>query len=73
MAEDRNEASRNETGGGDRLRGRIDAGRTGDKIGVTDPAAAPLGTDTEASESQDEQGLREAREAGRRPPGPSAG
>lgn len=31
------------------LRGRIDAGDTGDKIGAADPAAAPLGTDDEAA------------------------
>ena len=31
------------------LRRRIDAGETGDKIGVADPAAAPLGTDDEAA------------------------
>ena len=29
-------------------RGQIDRGETGDRIAVTDPAAAPLGTDTEA-------------------------
>jgi hypothetical protein len=29
-------------------RARIDRGETGDKIAVTDPAAAPLGTDAEA-------------------------
>ena len=32
-----------------RLRHEIDSGRTGDKIGNIDPAAAPLGTDEEAS------------------------
>ena len=32
-----------------RLRADIDAGRTGDKIPVGDPAAAPLGTDDEAA------------------------
>ena len=31
------------------LRTRIDAGETGDKVGVADPAAAPLGTDDEAA------------------------
>ncbi|MHB2167218.1 hypothetical protein [Alsobacter sp. R-9] len=30
-------------------RGRIDAGRTGDKVAFPDPAAAPLGTDAEAA------------------------
>ena len=32
----------------DRLRKDIDRGRTGDKVGYPDPAAAPLGTDAEA-------------------------
>ena len=32
-----------------RLRHDIDSGRTGDKIPVEDPAAAPLGTDDEAA------------------------
>jgi hypothetical protein len=31
------------------LRSAIDSGRTGDKVGVSDPAAAPLGTDEEAA------------------------
>ncbi len=30
------------------LRNKIDSGETGDKVAVTDPAAAPLGTDSEA-------------------------
>jgi hypothetical protein len=33
----------------EQLRGDIDRGRTGDKIEVRDPAAAPLGTDEEAA------------------------
>jgi hypothetical protein len=33
----------------DQLRGDIDAGRTGDKVGGFDPAAAPLGCDDEAA------------------------
>jgi hypothetical protein len=33
----------------DQLREDIDRGRTGDKIEVSDPAAAPLGTDEEAA------------------------
>jgi hypothetical protein len=33
----------------EQLRGDIDAGRTGDKVGGLDPAAAPLGTDEEAA------------------------
>jgi hypothetical protein len=32
-----------------RLRDDIDSGRTGDKVPVSDPAAAPLGTDDEAA------------------------
>jgi len=35
----------------DRLRGDIDAGRTGDKVAASDPAMAPLGTDDEAGGS----------------------
>ena len=38
-----------EPGTTDRLRHDIDRGRTGDKIPVIDPAAAPLGTDDEAA------------------------
>lgn len=33
----------------DRLRADIDAGRTGDKVAASDPAAAPLGADEEAA------------------------
>ncbi|MBV1694519.1 MAG: hypothetical protein KGP27_08680 [Hyphomicrobiales bacterium] len=33
----------------DRLRHDIDKGRTSDKVGAVDPAAAPLGTDDEAA------------------------
>jgi hypothetical protein len=36
----------------ERLRRNIDSGRTGDKVPVTDPAAAPLGTDDEAGGSR---------------------
>lgn len=57
------------TGATQRLRDQIDSGRTGDKIAVPDPAMAPLGTDAEAAEAHDEEGLRIAREAGSRPPG----
>ena len=32
-----------------RLRHEIDSGKTGDKVDFPDPAAAPLGTDDEAS------------------------
>ena len=32
-----------------RLRAEIDAGNTAGKVGVSDPAAAPLGTDEEAA------------------------
>gem|GEM_PF-1039288 len=33
----------------EQLRADIDSGRTGDKVRVSDPAAAPLGTDEEAA------------------------
>lgn len=33
----------------DQLRDNIDKGRTGEKVSMPDPAAAPLGTDAEAS------------------------
>jgi hypothetical protein len=33
----------------DQLRHAIDSGRTGDKVDAPDPAAAPLGTDSEAA------------------------
>jgi hypothetical protein len=33
----------------EQLRGDIDSGRTGDKVGGFDPAAAPLGADDEAA------------------------
>jgi hypothetical protein len=45
----------------ERLRRRIDSGQTGDKIAMTDPAAAPLGSDDEAAELHDERGLAVAR------------
>ena len=57
------------TGADQRLRHEIDSGKTGDKVKVPDPAMAPLGTDAEAAEAHDEDGLRIAREAGSRPPG----
>ena len=37
------------TAAASRLRDRIDSGATGDKVAHPDPAAAPLGTDDEAS------------------------
>jgi len=45
----------------EQLRGAIDSGRTGDKIAMTDPAAAPLGSDDEAAQPHDEEGLATAR------------
>lgn len=46
----------------DRLRHDIDRGRTGDKVGHPDPAAAPLGTDAEAGgDPPSEEQLAEAR------------
>lgn len=38
-------------GGSARLRAKIDSGALGDKVTVVDPAAAPLGTDDEASDT----------------------
>lgn len=50
----------------ERLRASIDSGRTGDKVAMTDPAMAPLGSDDEAGDLHDEKGLATARQAGRR-------
>ena len=47
----------------EQLRRAIDSGRTGDKIGMTDPAAAPFGSDDEAADLHDEEGLATARQA----------
>lgn len=65
---DRNDGTRDAalSGANDRLRRRIDSGMTGDKVCAQDPAAAPLGTDDEAAQGHDEDGLRIAREAGSR-------
>lgn len=52
----------------DRLRDAIDHGKTKDKVAVADPAASPLGTDSEASQPHDEEGLKTARAA--KPPPP---
>ncbi len=49
----------------ERPRREIDSGRTGDKVGVSDPAASPVGTDSEAAEAHDEEELRIARQAPR--------
>lgn len=49
----------------EQIRGAIDSGRTGDKVAVTDPAAAPLGSDDEASQGHDEEGLATARRRSR--------
>jgi hypothetical protein len=46
-----------------RLREQIDSGLTGDKVAASDPAMAPLGTDNEAAEGHDEEGLAVARRA----------
>ena len=48
-----------------RLRQQIDSGLTGDKVAASDPAMAPLGTDNEAAEGHDEEGLAAARRATR--------
>jgi hypothetical protein len=50
-----------------KVRAKIDSGKTGDKIKVSDPAASPLGTDAEAGSPHDEEGLKIAREASRKP------
>ena len=50
-----------------RLRARIDAGLTGEKVDHPDPAAAPLGTDEEAAGATPTPG--EARLAARSAPG----
>jgi hypothetical protein len=50
----------------EQLRGAIDSGRTGDKVAVVDPAAAPLGSDDEAAQGHDEEGLATARRQSRR-------
>ena len=46
-----------------RLRDKIDSGHTGDKTAASDPAMAPLGTDNEAADGHDEEGLAVARRA----------
>ncbi len=56
---------------GERLRNEIDAGRTGDKIPASDPAAAPLGTDDEAA-GRPAAGNVEPFPGTRREPPPSA-
>jgi hypothetical protein len=45
----------------EQTRAEIDSGKTGDKIAMTDPAAAPLGSDAEAGQAHDEEGLATAR------------
>jgi hypothetical protein len=50
----------------EQLRGAIDSGKTSDKIAMTDPASAPLGSDDEAADLHDEEGLATARRAARR-------
>ncbi len=46
-----------------RERAAIDRGETKDKVAVVDPAASPLGTDDEAGQPHDEEGLKTARAA----------
>jgi hypothetical protein len=46
-----------------RLRDKIDSGQTNDKVAALDPAMAPLGTDNEAADEHDEEGLAVARRA----------
>ena len=58
----------------ERLRAEIDAGRTHDKISVSDPAAAPLGTDEEAGGIRiDPMLVGKARDLETRPPVECAG
>jgi hypothetical protein len=45
----------------EQLRRMIDSGTMGDKIPMSDPAAAPLGSDDEAADLHDEEGLAVAR------------
>src|SRR4051812_38695647 len=55
------------------LRADIDSGRTGDKIGGFDPAAAPLGTDEEAAGTPlSAAEIEQARQLEARPPTPNA-
>lgn len=57
-----------------RLRDRIDSGRTGDKIPAEDPAAAPLGTDDEAAGTRPAGRISPTPESGVRwPPGHEKG
>jgi hypothetical protein len=46
-----------------RLRDQIDSGQANDKVAAPDPAMAPLGTDNEAADGHDEEGLAVARRA----------
>lgn len=53
------------------LRARIDKGETGEKVAVSDPAAAPLGTDDEAGgQTSFDTKTTHPPEAGTRPVGP---
>ena len=52
----------------DRLRHDIDSGKTGDKVDMSDPSMAPLGTDDEAGQPPDDEAMRIARRA---PPPPT--
>jgi hypothetical protein len=45
----------------DRLRSDVDRGRADDKVAVSDPALAPLGTDEEAAGAPSELAFRQAR------------
>jgi len=58
-----------------KLRDDIDNGRSGDKIGFPDPAAAPLGTDAEAggaSPTPEQVRMAQRHEVDGRPEGPTA-
>lgn len=58
----------------EQLRADIDSGRTKDKVGHSDPAAAPLGTDDEAAgtpPTADQVAMARRHEVGREVPDPS--
>jgi hypothetical protein len=64
MSDDRSGTrAASKTSEAERLRHKIDSGKTRDKVGVPDPAMSPLGTDDEAGQGHDEEGLRIARQA----------
>lgn len=71
--QDRNDPPRRAGANPAQLKGDIDSGRTGDKIGGFDPAAAPLGTDAEAGGAATDPVLASATRAQERAGRPSSG